>query len=108
MSLLRKLGGSNKTAKPGDIKSDANGPLTPESNTSENSEKSRDSAVKNSAADFTPAGVKRVKYALADFVVERTLGTGSFGRVHLVKTKTKEIKCSYYALKVVISLTTRC
>jgi protein kinase A len=37
------------------------------------------------------------KYSLADFEVLRTLGTGSFGRVHLVKSKHNQ---RYYAVKV--------
>lgn len=46
----------------------------------------------------TPAAAsQRVKYSLADFSVERTLGTGSFGRVHLVKSKAKN---KFYAMKV--------
>lgn len=37
------------------------------------------------------------KYALADFDIQRTLGTGSFGRVHLVQSKHNQ---RYYAIKV--------
>ena len=37
------------------------------------------------------------KYALADFNIQRTLGTGSFGRVHLVQSKHNQ---RYYAIKV--------
>jgi protein kinase A len=37
------------------------------------------------------------KYALTDFSFERTLGTGSFGRVHLVQSKHNQ---RYYAVKV--------
>ncbi|CED84347.1 agc pka protein kinase [Phaffia rhodozyma] len=37
------------------------------------------------------------KYALKDFQVERTLGTGSFGRVHLVKSRHNG---RFYAVKV--------
>jgi protein kinase A len=37
------------------------------------------------------------KYALADFNIQRTLGTGSFGRVHLVQSKHNE---RFYAIKV--------
>jgi hypothetical protein len=37
------------------------------------------------------------KYALGDFNIERTLGTGSFGRVHLVQSKHNQ---RYYAIKV--------
>ncbi|RXK39287.1 AGC/PKA protein kinase [Tremella mesenterica] len=37
------------------------------------------------------------RYALADFQIERTLGTGSFGRVHLVRSKHNG---RFYAVKV--------
>lgn len=37
------------------------------------------------------------KYTLTDFKIERTLGTGSFGRVHLVQSKHNQ---RYYAIKV--------
>ncbi|KAG7562014.1 hypothetical protein FFLO_02569 [Filobasidium floriforme] len=37
------------------------------------------------------------RYALADFQIERTLGTGSFGRVHLVRSKHNG---RFYAIKV--------
>lgn len=43
--------------------------------------------------------VKRPKgqYRLSDFIVQRTLGTGSFGRVHLVRSKHNG---RFYAIKV--------
>ncbi|TGO25023.1 hypothetical protein BPAE_0089g00280 [Botrytis paeoniae] len=37
------------------------------------------------------------KYSLTDFDIQRTLGTGSFGRVHLVRSKHNQ---RYYAVKV--------
>jgi protein kinase A len=37
------------------------------------------------------------KYTLTDFALQRTLGTGSFGRVHLVQSKHNQ---RYYAVKV--------
>ncbi|EMC98910.1 hypothetical protein BAUCODRAFT_84800 [Baudoinia panamericana UAMH 10762] len=37
------------------------------------------------------------KYTLSDFQISRTLGTGSFGRVHLVQSKHNQ---RYYAVKV--------
>ena len=37
------------------------------------------------------------KYTLTDFAMQRTLGTGSFGRVHLVQSKHNQ---RYYAVKV--------
>jgi protein kinase A len=45
----------------------------------------------------TPELLKpKTKYNVQDFVIDRTLGTGSFGRVHLVKLKATS---KYYALK---------
>ncbi|PVF96021.1 kinase-like protein [Serendipita vermifera] len=40
---------------------------------------------------------KRGRYGLGDFVIHRTLGTGSFGRVHLARSKHN---MRYYAIKV--------
>jgi len=37
------------------------------------------------------------KYTLQDFTIQRTLGTGSFGRVHLVQSKHNQ---RFYAIKV--------
>jgi protein kinase A len=37
------------------------------------------------------------KYTLGDFQIQRTLGTGSFGRVHLVQSKHNQ---RFYAVKV--------
>jgi protein kinase A len=39
----------------------------------------------------------KVQLSLKDFCVDRTLGTGSFGRVHLIQSKVNH---RYYALKV--------
>ncbi|KAF2277963.1 Pkinase-domain-containing protein [Westerdykella ornata] len=41
--------------------------------------------------------VTKGKYTLADFTIQRTLGTGSFGRVHLVQSKHNQ---RFYAVKV--------
>jgi protein kinase A len=43
------------------------------------------------------ARVTKGKYSLADFQILRTLGTGSFGRVHLVQSKHNQ---RFYAVKV--------
>lgn len=43
------------------------------------------------------ARVTKGKYTLVDFDILRTLGTGSFGRVHLVQSKHNQ---RYYAIKV--------
>ena len=41
--------------------------------------------------------VTKGKYLLTDFTIQRTLGTGSFGRVHLVQSKHNQ---RFYAVKV--------
>ncbi|KAF2270176.1 Pkinase-domain-containing protein [Lojkania enalia] len=41
--------------------------------------------------------VTKGKYTLGDFQIQRTLGTGSFGRVHLVQSKHNQ---RFYAIKV--------
>ncbi len=44
-----------------------------------------------------PVRTTKGKYTLSDFAIQRTLGTGSFGRVHLVQSKHNQ---RYYAIKV--------
>ncbi|KAK5007277.1 cAMP-dependent protein kinase catalytic subunit, partial [Cryomyces antarcticus] len=44
-----------------------------------------------------PARETKGKYTLNDFTIQRTLGTGSFGRVHLVQSKHNQ---RFYAVKV--------
>ena len=41
--------------------------------------------------------VTKGKYTLGDFAIQRTLGTGSFGRVHLVQSRHNQ---RFYAVKV--------
>ncbi|KAF9005800.1 kinase-like protein [Hymenopellis radicata] len=50
-------------------------------------------------AAILPAAPARPKgtYRLTDFIIQRTLGTGSFGRVHLVRSKHN---LRFYAIKV--------
>lgn len=45
----------------------------------------------------TPVRETKGKYSLKDFTLQRTLGTGSFGRVHLVQSKHNH---RFYAIKV--------
>lgn len=45
----------------------------------------------------TPVRQTKGKYSLGDFDILRTLGTGSFGRVHLVQSKHNQ---RFYAVKV--------
>lgn len=59
-------------------------------------------AMKNGAVQFQAqplnhARVTKGKYTLTDFAIQRTLGTGSFGRVHLVQSKHNQ---RFYAVKV--------
>jgi len=44
-----------------------------------------------------PVRETKGKYTLQDFTINRTLGTGSFGRVHLVQSKHNQ---RFYAVKV--------
>lgn len=44
-----------------------------------------------------PVRETKGKYTLTDFVIQRTLGTGSFGRVHLVQSRHNQ---RFYAVKV--------
>jgi protein kinase A len=50
-----------------------------------------------STAQQSDARVTKGKYSLADFELLRTLGTGSFGRVHLVQSQHNH---RFYAIKV--------
>ncbi|CAN9185559.1 unnamed protein product [Alternaria alternata] len=68
-----------------------------------NNTSSHQSAPKNGGAvqfQTQPLNQTRVtkgKYSLTDFTIQRTLGTGSFGRVHLVQSKHNQ---RFYAVKV--------
>ncbi|KEQ70892.1 Pkinase-domain-containing protein [Aureobasidium namibiae CBS 147.97] len=48
-------------------------------------------------ATSNPVRETKGKYTLQDFTINRTLGTGSFGRVHLVQSKHNQ---RFYAVKV--------
>jgi protein kinase A len=68
---------------------------------SDNSDRLPDAQVAQAAQpESQPQSQARAtkgKYGLADFELQRTLGTGSFGRVHLVQSKHNQ---RYYAVKV--------
>jgi protein kinase A len=49
------------------------------------------------AAQYGGSRVTKGKYTLVDFELQRTLGTGSFGRVHLVQSRHNQ---RFYAIKV--------
>jgi hypothetical protein len=53
--------------------------------------------VQFQAQPLNQARVTKGKYSLTDFQIQRTLGTGSFGRVHLVQSKHNQ---RFYAVKV--------
>ncbi|KAK7923296.1 cAMP-dependent protein kinase type 2 [Apiospora marii] len=53
--------------------------------------------VPHHQSTLSEARVTKGKYSLGDFDMLRTLGTGSFGRVHLVQSKHNQ---RYYAIKV--------
>ncbi|KAK9469946.1 kinase-like domain-containing protein [Lipomyces arxii] len=55
------------------------------------------SPVSNQSLLPQRSSVTRGKYSITDFEIKRTLGTGSFGRVHLVRSKYNRL---YYAMKV--------
>ncbi|KAH0254389.1 hypothetical protein KCU91_g18023, partial [Aureobasidium melanogenum] len=54
-------------------------------------------AVEKPKAVSNPVRETKGKYTLQDFTINRTLGTGSFGRVHLVQSKHNQ---RFYAVKV--------
>jgi protein kinase A len=58
-----------------------------------------DSSLAKPAVATTATQVRQTKgkYSLGDFEILRTLGTGSFGRVHLVQSKHNQ---RFYAVKV--------
>jgi len=56
-----------------------------------------DDGAAAAAVTVTEARTTKGKYTLQDFIIQRTLGTGSFGRVHLVQSKHNQ---RYYAVKV--------
>lgn len=64
---------------------------------------SHDGSVQQGGATSDPKATQNAtretkgKYTLTDFNIQRTLGTGSFGRVHLVQSKHNQ---RFYAVKV--------
>lgn len=57
----------------------------------------RNGGVQFTAQPLNQTRVTKGKYSLTDFTIQRTLGTGSFGRVHLVQSKHNQ---RFYAVKV--------
>ena len=56
-----------------------------------------DSRGQQATSSVPQVRVTKGKYTLPDFMIQRTLGTGSFGRVHLVQSKHNQ---RFYAIKV--------
>ena len=54
-------------------------------------------SMPNAKNASNPTRETKGKYTLTDFNIQRTLGTGSFGRVHLVQSKHNQ---RFYAVKV--------
>jgi protein kinase A len=57
----------------------------------------KNGAIQFEAQPLNQTRVTKGKYSLTDFQIQRTLGTGSFGRVHLVQSKHNQ---RFYAVKV--------
>ncbi|KAI9815547.1 MAG: camp-dependent protein kinase catalytic subunit [Pycnora praestabilis] len=55
------------------------------------------SSANSTALEKPAVRTTKGKYSLTDFTIQRTLGTGSFGRVHLVQSKHNQ---RFYAVKV--------
>ena len=100
--------GTQSTASvPPEIPANANGAMAPTSSHHAKTESS--ASIKNlinppqsdgaGAAIMEPIQPRQTKgkYTLTDFALQRTLGTGSFGRVHLVQSKHNQ---RFYAVKV--------
>lgn len=62
-----------------------------------NSNPAKNGAVQFQTQPLNQTRVTKGKYSLTDFTIQRTLGTGSFGRVHLVQSKHNQ---RFYAVKV--------
>lgn len=107
VSIVQKPGGPDP-AGPGDMRvvspdqtaSDTTTSSTPLSATSAASTTGSGSAAA-AAALQARSTVSKGKYSLTDFQILRTLGTGSFGRVHLVRSVHNN---RYYAIKVLKKL----
>jgi protein kinase A len=62
-----------------------------------NNTPAKNGVVQFQTQPLNQARVTKGKYSLTDFTIQRTLGTGSFGRVHLVQSKHNQ---RFYAVKV--------
>jgi protein kinase A len=74
-----------------------NQPSAQQPNTLHDSGYMANAADKPAKVMGNPVRETKGKYTLTDFTISRTLGTGSFGRVHLVQSKHNQ---RFYAVKV--------
>ncbi|MCJ1417497.1 camp-dependent protein kinase catalytic subunit [Xylographa parallela] len=77
-----------------------NGPLAPAQTSSVSPQPMAghgNGAASQGGATIPVIRATKGKYTLTDFAIQRTLGTGSFGRVHLVQSKHNQ---RFYAVKV--------
>lgn len=85
------------------VAASTSGPMAPATSPVGQSDNSApvNALVNNTAAaamaDQNQPRTTKGKYTLTDFQIQRTLGTGSFGRVHLVQSKHNQ---RFYAVKV--------
>lgn len=70
---------------------------TPSGNSGGNEQQQQQQPQQTQASAQTQTRSTRGKYSLSDFTIQRTLGTGSFGRVHLVQSRHN---LRFYAVKV--------
>lgn len=74
------------------------GPTKSQSEGPSNGTNSKVDEITSTGSNLTPTvRATKGKYTLLDFTVQRTLGTGSFGRVHLVQSNHNH---RFYAVKV--------
>jgi protein kinase A len=104
----KQAGGSTSTKTSGTTSGNATAPVTSAPDPGVKSPANGDAPSDMATANLSnaPSGAvdskgqprtTKGKYTLTDFKIERTLGTGSFGRVHLVQSKHNQ---RYYAVKV--------
>jgi protein kinase A len=97
-SIPIKKDGSTKITSSG-LSSEAQSKSSKEIESSKGHEEVKESTKDKRASVLPPSTVEKKKFKLDDFVIMQTLGTGSFGRVHLVKHKESG---KYYAMKVLV------
>jgi len=97
-SIPIKKDGSTKITSSG-LSSEVQSKSSKEIESNRDHEEVKESTKDKRASVLPPSTVEKKKFKLDDFVIMQTLGTGSFGRVHLVKHKETG---KYYAMKVLV------